>query len=432
MTATNSPNGWTALLLPGEAEAGGTAPGFWTIAGVPIIERQARAARLAGATAVAVIADTLPEPMATRLRDAGPVYLLGAKGGASPWQLDALAGPIILIAPGLEIDARLVRALALAGDGQGPAIACFTGDAPPGAERIDRNSHWAGLVRTDQAMFRATLGNLGDWSLPSTIMRTAEGAGARRVAVHAIPLFDRTLRTDRPIVWHRPATPAAAKGCTANASHAHARPDRAARHVVAPLAGALARLLTGGPVSPSGLALVAILLLVAAPLLLVGGMLLAGFAALLLAPLIADTSAHLARARLEPTPRPAVTAGRLSAATAAALVALAVNLAWQGQSPLLVVIAALGAAAWSGVTALARLFEHRTGVPLYEATDADRWIAAVDHPSAGLAWPLAVFALSGRLVPAITAVALWACLLLACRLRALAQALDRLLPPPST
>jgi hypothetical protein len=84
---------------------------------------------------------------------------------------------LIVIADGIFATAATIKTIAGAA-----APVLLTRDAAGGEafERIDGNTHWAGLALLDGAMLRETASLLGDWALAPTLLRIAVQRGIAR------------------------------------------------------------------------------------------------------------------------------------------------------------------------------------------------------------------------------------------------------------
>ncbi len=420
---------WSALLLMGEAAAGESAPGRWLVAGVPIIERQARAARIAGARRIIIVAESLPEPLATRLKDRAETLVVG-DAAALALALQQQADDVLLFAHGLLADGRLVSAMA---DASGAALACFAASAPDGAERLDRDHHWAGLARADVALVADVAEGLGDWDLAATLLRAVDAAGAVRVDAGQLPLFDAEARGDVPLLWAMPADAGQALAVGGSLLEAEGSPpDVIERWVNRPAGRMLARLLLPGLFSGGQVAMLGkLLLLLAIPGFLAGWPLLA-LLAMLIAPVVDRAGRLMAQARLEPVPRWPLDGLAGAGLAAAAVMALGLSLpgVMAGLAAAMVALlsAAMVALLLVMMAAIAHWFRWRTGAHMDDRTLLDRRLALLSQPLSLAAWPLLPFALSGLWAAGLLLLLPLMALLAAVRLWRLLVAMDALLP----
>jgi phosphatidylglycerophosphate synthase len=246
--------GFIAVVSAGESEPGQPPAGLGIVGGISLLERQVRAAIGAGAGRVIVVAGALPADFAERVA-ADPrchrVATAAALGEALAFEAGDDVPDILLFAPGLLVDDRLVAAMAA--DARAPLLLAFAESAPPGAERLDSASHWAGLARLPAGLVARTLATLGDWELTGTLVRAAVEAGASRLEVDSLPTYAPARRRDAPQLWARPETEAerafatdrlieaAQKGCL----------DWPARFLHPPIENAAVRLLLPTRISPN-------------------------------------------------------------------------------------------------------------------------------------------------------------------------------------
>lgn len=297
-----------ALLAAGESEPGQLSPGLGIVGGITLLERQVRMALKAGVDAVALVAPALPADLAARLAAEPRCWRLHDAGElAARLAADAAAGEesaILLFAPGLLIDARLVEAMVDAppdAPTHAPLLLAFAGQPPAGAERLDSQRHWAGLARMPAALVCETARTLGDWELTGTLVRAAVEGGAGHFDVESLSTYAPARRRDAPMVWavpeddeaRRAATDmlidAAQKGCL----------DWPARFLHPPVENLLVRLLLTTPVTPNMVTILTAILGIAAMLLFATGQLWWGLALAIVVGPLDGVDGKLARARHE-------------------------------------------------------------------------------------------------------------------------------------
>lgn len=160
------------------------------VAGQTVLEHQTRLLADAGAGRIIVIAEQLPQSLASginRLRRDGIAVEIVR-------QVDEVAQRVrpderlLFLGDGVVADAPAMECVLAAPT---PAILVLPdGEETRGWELIDASSRWAGVLLADGALVRRTARMLGDWDLQSTLLRNAVQAGAERVnaATHGAPL----------------------------------------------------------------------------------------------------------------------------------------------------------------------------------------------------------------------------------------------------
>ena len=271
----------TAILFaspppPGSASA-------LTVGGMTVLDRQIRLVRQAGAGRVCVVGGAGPDGVA----DAAALALL--IGGT---------GDVLMLDPGVILDERIVRAVVAA---TAPTIA--TWPAGRGTERIDTATTAAGIALYPAELVRATAAGLGDWDLAATLLRTALAAGAARVDLAAVPLYDAGRERDVPLVWALPdEADSAAEATTALLAGGWAvRPGWPARFVYPPVEEALVRLLLPLSIPADAVTGATLALALGAGAAFAAGWLWTGLTAALLCGPLAGVAALLARTRVEAT-----------------------------------------------------------------------------------------------------------------------------------
>lgn len=161
------------------------------LAGRPLADFQVRSLAAVGAAPIVLLGDEPPAALSQlveQLRGEGlPVVLAdGASAAAARFEADH---GLILVSDGIAPDMADLLHLAEAG---GPTILTVPDDERHERyERIDLESRWAGLARMTGEDVGSTAAMLGDWDLPSTLLRRAVQAGAaqRPSAVEGGPLL---------------------------------------------------------------------------------------------------------------------------------------------------------------------------------------------------------------------------------------------------
>jgi phosphatidylglycerophosphate synthase len=239
-----------ALLMVGESPGGAEPPGLQLVGGITLLERQVRMALKAGAAHVLLLAPALPSDLGARLsEDARVVRVSGPEALAE--RLAPMAAPVLLLAPGLLIDDRLLGAVLQ--QGNVPLLLGFAGAPPAGAERLDAAWHWAGAALLPAALVRDVAADLGDWELAGTLVRASCEAGAARLAVEAVPSYAANRRREVPLLWAKPVDAAGREAATRALLAAAQKGclDWPARFIHPPIENAMVRLLLPTPVTPN-------------------------------------------------------------------------------------------------------------------------------------------------------------------------------------
>jgi len=262
----------TAVLFATPPPApGSSAP---IVGGLTALERQLRQVRRAGIARVLIVAD-------------------------APLDWATLNGDIVVIDQGVVLDDRIVATITAA---TAPAIATWPAASGRGTERIDAHDTAAGIALYPAALVRDTAASLGEWDLAPTLLRAGLMAGATRVDVMLLPVFEAAMDRDVPLVWARPDDADGAEKATA-ALLAAAQPgsrDAPGRWIEAPAEDAAVGLLLPLPVPADAVALAAIGFAVAAGVAFALGWLWVGLLLALLSGPLAGIAAKLARVRVEP------------------------------------------------------------------------------------------------------------------------------------
>lgn len=287
-----------ALLSVGEAAPGAVPPGLRIVAGRTLVERQVRQVLHETGAEVLLLAPALPDGLARWAAGEPRLRCLATPEAVARHLADRLDEGLVL-APGLLLDERLIRALCRAGPG--PAMLVFEGAPPQGALRLDAATHSAGILRLPAPLIRRTARDLGDWELMATLERAAVEAGARRIAVDSLDAYDPPRRRAVPFLWARPEGPAEMRAATAAVVAAAQKGclDWPARFLHPPVENALVRLLLPTRITPNMVTLLTALLGLVALVAFAVGQPLAGLVLVLLIGPLDGVDGKLARARVE-------------------------------------------------------------------------------------------------------------------------------------
>ncbi|HWI87248.1 MAG TPA: hypothetical protein VNT42_13130 [Sphingomonas sp.] len=159
------------------------------LAGMSVVEHQARRAIDAGAGRILLLIDEAPAELSeaiARLRHDG--IQAGMAQGIDQ-AADALPqdGTVLLIAEGCLPEVALLRAIVGA---PVPALATLPDIPQHGQfERIDAEQRWAGVALLDGHRIAETAAMIGAWDPVSTLLRRAVQEGAARIAAPSPPIL---------------------------------------------------------------------------------------------------------------------------------------------------------------------------------------------------------------------------------------------------
>ncbi|HVL79662.1 MAG TPA: NTP transferase domain-containing protein [Sphingomicrobium sp.] len=313
-----------------EDESGGLRA-LLPLSGRTLVEYQVRCAAAAGASPIVVLVERVPvalQDAVESLRNEGLVVTPVSDGleAASRFEAGAL---VLLVGDGIVPPADLLAELAESGE---PAVVTVPDDERhQGFERIDAESRWGGLAVIEARLLGSTAAMLGDWDLPSTLLRRTLQDGALLVPASDLrePLLAEEAESlhdfDRRLL-------VASRG---------ARRDWASRFVLPIVEDLVTERLLETRVKPEVLIWVALLLTLAGAFAFTRGWLGAGLALLVLATPLDLAARRLSTLRLRPLPARLLSRLLLWPATGIALV----SLGWW--------TAVTGAGWWSLVASLA-------------------------------------------------------------------------------
>lgn len=170
-----------ALLSAHHCSDGGEPWGLLAVGGLPIAGRQLRQAAQAGVGRAIVKVEAPTPDQLNALERLGPDLTIVRDG----IELAAAIGAddVLLFAEGLIVDQAVIAQMVVL---DGAALAVWSGEAPPEAERIDHQSCWAGLARIPNRLVIDTARTLDDWDMQSTLLRVTSAVAPERVAVDAV------------------------------------------------------------------------------------------------------------------------------------------------------------------------------------------------------------------------------------------------------
>ncbi|WP_260484202.1 hypothetical protein [Sphingomicrobium flavum] len=233
------------------------------LAGRALVDSQIRAAAAKGASPIVLLVDEPPQALvaiANRLRGEGMNVVLaeGAEDAAARFEADAA---VILMADGVVADHDDLDALVAAGTST--IITVPDDDAHDDYERIDLAQRWAGLSLVEGREIGATAAMLGDWDLPSTLLRRMVQAGAG-----FLPSIE---GEGRGPLWIASAADGEGYSKRLLAASKGERRDWVARYLLPPIEDALTGWLVGSRLRPSMLLMLAAALLVGAGISFLAG-----------------------------------------------------------------------------------------------------------------------------------------------------------------
>jgi phosphatidylglycerophosphate synthase len=280
------------LLAPAADVAG------LVVAGLSLIERQARTLRHAGCAPLLLVG---AEPLTTVPDGVEAVSLAGLGARLAAEEAGLAPGLAVVLAPGLVIDSRAVAAVL---EVDGPAMLVSDGGLvpAPGVERLDAQALAAGVLCVPVSRLAEVAATIGDWDFGSTLIRLAAAdAAVVRVGIEGLPLYAPDRRREVPMLWARPvdAGGAAAAGDAVVAQAQKGCLDWPARFIHAWIENALVRVLAPTAVTPNMVTLASGAVGVAAGYALATGALWWGLGLALLCGPLDGVDGKLARTRIE-------------------------------------------------------------------------------------------------------------------------------------
>jgi hypothetical protein len=172
-----------ALIGAYQEDDSGGLSALLPLAGRTLIEYQVRCAAAAGASPIIVLVERIPAALNQafeRLKAEGLNVVPVSDGSEAATRFEA--GELVLLI-GDSIAPRLDLLTGLEADA-GPLVLTVPDDeAHQDFERIDGVSRWSGVALVEGRMLGATAAMLGDWDLPSTLLRRTLQDGARLAPV---------------------------------------------------------------------------------------------------------------------------------------------------------------------------------------------------------------------------------------------------------
>ena len=302
-----------ALIGAYQEDDSGGLTALLPLAGRTLVEYQVRCAAAAGASPVVVLVERIPALLNQafeRLRHEGLNLVLVSDGTEAATRFEA-GELILMIGDGVAPPLELLTGLS---DEQDAVILTVPDDEPHEAnERIDGANRWSGVALVDGRTLGSTAAVLGDWDLPSTMLRRSLQAGARTVAV--APELE-------PLLVHNPGDlERFERGLVANSRTS--RNDLASRYVLPVIEDFATEKLMETGVRPIWLMHLALALTLAAAFSFTRGWHWAAVIMLLLSTPLDLISRRLGSLRLKPLPANSFSQLLLWPAAGLALIALA-------------------------------------------------------------------------------------------------------------
>lgn len=172
-----------ALIGAYQEDDSGGLSALLPLAGRTLIEYQVRCAAAAGASPILVLVERIPATLhqaleRLRLEGLGVISVGDGAEAANRFEAGEL---FLLVGDGIAAPVELLAGIA---DDQEPLVLTVPDDEEhQWFERIDSVSRWSGLALVEGRTLAATAAIVGDWDLPSTLLRRTLQDGARLVPV---------------------------------------------------------------------------------------------------------------------------------------------------------------------------------------------------------------------------------------------------------
>jgi hypothetical protein len=294
-----------------EDDAGGLTA-LLPLAGRTLVEYQVRCAAAAGASPIVVFVERIPAALNqafARLTNEGLNVVLVSDGSEAATRFEP-GSLVLLIGDGIAPPLDLLTGLEA--DGEPLVLTVPDDDAHEDYERVDAASRWSGVAIVEGQMLGATAAMLGDWDLPSTLLRRSIQGGARLVPV--APASEPLLaRNSSELAQFERSLIVGSRG---------ERPDLASRYVIPPVEDFATERLMETSIPAEWLLHAALALTLAAAFAFTRGWLWAGIALLVLSTPLDLVAKRLGILRLRPLREKALSGRLLWPAAGLALIAL--------------------------------------------------------------------------------------------------------------
>jgi hypothetical protein len=307
-----------ALIGAYQEDDSGGLTALLPLAGRSLIEYQARCAAAAGASPIVVLVERIPTALNqafARLADEGLNVIPVSDGTEAAARFEP-GELVLLIGDGIVPPIDLL--VGLGTDAEPLVLTVPDDEAHADFERVDGASRWSGVAVVEGQTLGATAAMLGDWDLPSTLLRRAMQGGARLVPVAV---------ASEPLLARHPGDLANFEQSLLAGSRGE-RSDLASRFVLAPVEDFATERLMESSIRAEWLVHAALFLTLAAAFAFTRGWLWAGIAMLVLSTPLDLIASRLGKLRLRPLRETALSVRLLWPAAGLALIALGW---WQGR-----------------------------------------------------------------------------------------------------
>lgn len=174
-----------ALIGAYQEDDSGGLTALLPLAGRTLIEYQVRCAAAAGASPIIILVERIPQALSQafdRLRAEGLNVVLVSDGSEAATRFEA-SELVLLVGDGIAAPLELL--MRLEHEHEALVLTVPDDEAHEDFERIDSASRWSGIALVEGRMLGATAAMLGDWDLPSTLLRRSLQSGARLQPVAA-------------------------------------------------------------------------------------------------------------------------------------------------------------------------------------------------------------------------------------------------------
>jgi hypothetical protein len=301
-----------ALIGAYQEDDSGGLTALLPLAGRTLVEYQVRCAAAAGASPIVVLVERIPAALNqafARLANEGLNVIPVSDGSEAAMRFEP-GELVLLIGDGVAPPLDLLTGIGT--DAEPLVLTVADDEAHQDFERVDGNSRWSGVALVEAQILGATAAMLGDWDLPSTLLRRSIQSRARLVPVATAnePLL---ARNSGNLAQFERALLARSRGD---------RSDLASRYVLPAVEDFATERLMESSVPAEWLLHAALLLTVAAAFAFTRGWLWAGLVLLVLSAPLDLVAKRLGMIRLRPLSETAVTGRLLWPAGGLALIAL--------------------------------------------------------------------------------------------------------------
>jgi len=301
-----------ALIAAYQEDDSGGLTALLPLAGRTLVEYQVRCAAAAGASPIVVLVERIPTALNqafARLANEGLNVVPVSDGSEAATRFEP-GELVLLIGDGIVPPLDLLTGI----ESGGEALVLTVPDDEPHEtfERVDGASRWSGVALVQGQMLGATAAMLGDWDLPSTLLRRSLQGGARLVPVapESEPLL---ARNSDDLRQFERSLLTASRGD---------RSDLASRYVLPPIEDFATERLMESSIPAEWLLHAALLLTLAAAFAFTRGWLWAGIAMIVLSTPLDIVAKRLGKLRLRPVAENRLSDRLLWPAAGLALIAL--------------------------------------------------------------------------------------------------------------